>query len=118
LADNYPKKKKTTVDKKTGKTKTRTLKHLNPKERNVFSNMAKALYYDTIDSNKEGNDQINMAGILDYTDPTSAKTFFDEVYAKMQEQLSNLAVGMAATNAKADDGTNFLSDDDEDDDDE
>jgi hypothetical protein len=116
LDDNYPKKKKTTVDKKTGKTKTRTLKHLNNKERNVFSNMAKALYYDTIESNQCGNDPINMAGILNYTDQTAAKTFFDEVYVKMQEQLSNLAVGMAATNAKAEDGVNFISDDDEDDD--
>ena len=89
------------------------MKHLNNKERNVFSAMSKALYYDTVESNQAGNDPINIDGILDYTDPTAAKTFFDEVYVKMQEQLSNLAVGMAATNAKPEDNANFISDDED-----
>ena len=115
LEENHPKKKKTTIDKNTGKSKTRTLKHLNSKERIAFSHMTKALYFDTMDSNKEGNDKINIAGILDYTDPTAAKKFFDEAYVKMQEHLSNLAVGMAATNAMPDEVINFISDDDDDD---
>ena len=111
MDDNYPKKKKTTVDKNTGKSKTRVMKHLNNKERNVFSNMSKSLYYDTVESNRAGNDPINIAGILDYTDPSAAKRFFDEVYAMTQERLSNLVVSMAATNAKPD--VNFISDDED-----
>jgi hypothetical protein len=112
LEDNHPQRKKTTIDPQTGKTKTRTMKQLNQAERVAFTSVSKVLYHDVVSSNLDGNDQINITGILDYTDTIAAKKFFDEVYVKMQEHLSNLAVGMAATNAKSND-VNFISDEED-----
>ena len=113
LDANVPKRKKSTIDPQTGKTKTRTLAQLDKTERDAFTSISKLLYYEVLESNREGNDKINIKGILDYTDPVAAKKFFDEVYKKMQEQLSNLAVGMAATNAKPETIVNFIDGDDE-----
>ncbi len=114
LEDNHPiRKKKTTVN---GKTKTVTLKHLDGPKRNLFNNVAKALYYDYLSDVVDGTDKINMNGILSYTDRDAAKLFFSEAYKKMQDQASN----MVATNVAAS-GSNvvdFVSDDDDNEDDE
>jgi hypothetical protein len=107
LEDNHPnRKKKTTVN---GKTKTVTLKHLDGPKRNLFNNVAKALYYDYLSDVVDGTDKIDLNGILSYTDKDAAKLFFDDAYKKMQDQASN----MVATNVAASNVVDFVSDDDD-----
>ncbi len=66
--------------------------------------MAKMLYHDYKSDIADGNDQINMQGILHYSDKGAAKSFFDEAYKKMQDLTSNAAAtNMAASNAVSDD---------------
>ncbi len=92
------------MSKVTGKIKSVTLRHLNGDERNIFNNMAKSLYCDYKSDVADGDDQINMEGILSYTDKKAAKNFYDEAYKMMQEKLSNMVVSkMAASNAVSDD---------------
>ncbi len=87
-----------------GKKKTVTLKHLNSDDRNMFNAMAKSLYYDYKSDVIDGNDLINMEGILSYTDIPAAKKFYDEAYKMMQDKLSSMvATKMAASNAVSDD---------------
>jgi hypothetical protein len=107
LEENHPKRKKTTIV--NGKTKTHTLKNLDAPKRNMFDSISKVQYYDLMSSIRDGDDKINMPGILKYTDIVAVKKFFDEVYKQMQDKLSNLVVNTAATNAT--DPVDFISDD-------
>jgi hypothetical protein len=72
----------------------------------MFDAFAKQYYYDIM-NDVDGNDKINLDGMLDYTDPEAVQQFFDFVYMKMKEATSN----MAASSANVD--PNVLGSDDD-----
>ncbi len=78
LEENYQMCKKTVIV--NGKTKVVKLKHLDTKKPNLFNNVVKMSYHDYMSDIADGNNKINMKGILHYTNTDAAKSFFDEAY--------------------------------------